>query len=151
MSLKWIRAGLNAYELDRELLEQSRIARLGNRAIQMAVIIRAVEPVLALVVTLSVMSATTLAAQPAPGGDIFGGNDQVLGNGVREAVRWGRNLLFLLGVGGAGWGALNYMTEKAYMKQFVGGGLAMSLGAVASLIYSFSQGNAVDLDTDLGN
>jgi len=27
----------------------------------------------------------------------------------------------------------------------------MSLGGIASLIYSFSQGNAVNLDTDLGN
>jgi hypothetical protein len=43
------------------------------------------------------------------------------------------------------------MTEKAYLKQFIGGGLMMSLGGIASLIYSFSQGNAVDLNTDLGN
>jgi hypothetical protein len=43
------------------------------------------------------------------------------------------------------------MTEKAYLKQMIGGGLAMSLGGIASLIYSFSQGNAVNLDTDLGN
>jgi hypothetical protein len=151
MNLKWLGARSNTFTVDRELLEKSRIARLGNRAIQIALVIRTVEPALALGVTLLVMSVTTLAAQPAPGGDIFGGNDQILGNGVREAIRWGRNLLFLLGVGGAGWGAINYMTEKAYMKQFIGGGLAMSLGGVASLIYSFSQGNAVDLDTDLGN
>jgi hypothetical protein len=149
MDLKSIRVRLEACKPEDEILEHSRLARMGNRAIQLAVVVRAVEPALLLAVTLLLMSARALAQ--TPGGDIFGGNDQVVGSGVREAIRWGRNLLFLLGVGGVGWGAVNYMTEKAYLKQFIGGGLMMSLGGVASLIYSFSQGKAVDLDTDLGN
>jgi hypothetical protein len=33
----------------------------------------------------------------------------------------------------------------------IGGGMAMGLGGIASLVYSFSQGSAVDLNTDLGN
>jgi hypothetical protein len=33
----------------------------------------------------------------------------------------------------------------------IGGGICMSIGAILSLVYSFSQGNAVNLDTDLGN
>src|SRR5262245_52495421 len=148
-SLRWIRAQLNACRADDDLLERSRVARAGHRMIQLTLIIRAVEPALALIATLILMAVPALAQQP--GGDIFGGNDQVLGNGVREAIRWGRNLLFLLGVGGVAWGTINYMTEKAYIKQFIGAGLAMSLGGIASLIHSFSQGNAVNLDTDLGN
>jgi hypothetical protein len=143
--LRRIRALVGACKVDDELLERSAAARAGNRAIQLAVIIWAVEPALALVVAVLLMTI------PASAQDIFGGNDQVLGNGVREAIRWGRNLLFLLGVGGVGWGVVNYMSEKAYLKQMIGGGLSMSLGGIASLIYSFSQGNAVNLDTDLGN
>jgi hypothetical protein len=54
-------------------------------------------------------------------------------------------------VGGIGWGAVNYMMEKAWIKQMIGGGMAMGMGGIASLVYSFSQGSAVDLDTDLGN
>ena len=147
--LSRIRARMGACKVDDDLLERSAAARAGNRAIQLAVIIRALEPALALVVTVLLMTIPALAQQP--GGNIFGGNDQVLGSGVREAIRWGRNMLFLMGVGGVGWGTVNYMTEKAYLKQMIGGGLAMSLGGIASLIYSFSQGNAVNLDTDLGN
>jgi hypothetical protein len=143
--LSGIRARMGVCKVDDELLERSVAARAGNRAIQLAVIIRVVEPALALVVAVLLMTI------PASAQGIFDGNDQVLGNGVREAIRWGRNLLFLMGVGGVGWGTLNYMTEKAYLKQMIGGGLAMSLGGIASLIYSFSQGNAVNLDTDLGN
>jgi hypothetical protein len=149
MSLKQIRTCLNTCRVDNEVLERSSVARAGNRLIQLAVIIRIVEPALALVAAVFLMTVPALAQQP--GGNIFGRNDQTVGNGVREAIRWGRNLLFLLGVGGVGWGAINYMGEKAYMRQMIGGGLSMGLGAIASLIYSFSQGNAVDLDTDLCN
>jgi hypothetical protein len=146
MRWKSIRARLDACKVDDEILERSRLARIGNRAIQLAVIIRAVEPALMLVTTLILMSAPALAQAP-----IFQSNDQTVGSGVREAVRWGRNLLFLLGVGGVGWGAVNYMMEKAWVKQMIGGGMSMGLGGIASLVYSFSQGSAVDLNTDLGN
>jgi hypothetical protein len=149
MTLKSIRARLRDCKVDDEILERSRLARVGNRLIQFAVIIRAVEPALLLFATLILMGVPALAQ--TSGGEIFGQNDQALGNGTREALRYGRNLLFLLGLGGVGWGVVNYMTEKAYMKQFIGGGMAMGLGGIAALIRSFSQGNAVDLDTDLGN
>lgn len=145
MRWKSIRACLDACKADNEILERSRLARIGNRAIQLAVIIRAVEPALLLVTTLILMSA------PAFAQTIFSSNDQTVGSGVREAIRYGRNLLFLLGVGGVGWGAVNYMMEKAWIKQMIGGGMAMGLGGIASLVYSFSQGNAVDLNTDIGN
>lgn len=145
MKLKGIRMQLNNHQVNQDILNRSRLARIGNRFIQLAVIARAIEP--ALVITTSLF----LLSIPAYGQDIFGQNDQAVGSGVREAIRYGRNLLFLLGVGGVGWGAVNYMMEKAFMKQMIGGGMSMGLGAIASLLYSFSQGNAVDLDTNLGN
>ena len=150
MSLRSIRARL-AYRLDvdNEVLERSRLARVGNRLIQLALIMRLVEPVLLLVATLILMSASALAQQA--GGDIFGQNDQTVGNSFRQIIRWGRNLLFLIGVAGVGWGAANIMLEKPYMKQMIGGGASMGFGGIAALVYSFSQGRAVDLDTDLGN
>ncbi len=144
-----IRARICACKVDDALLERSASARVGDRAIQLAEIIRAVEPVLALVVAVVFLAVPGFAQQP--GGNFFGQNDQATGAGVREAIRWGRNLLFLLGVAGIGWGSINYMTEKSWGRQMLGGGLAMGIGGILSLIYSFSQGNAVNLDTDLGN
>ena len=149
MFLKLIRARLDACNPDNEIIERSRLARAGKRAIQLAVIIQALEPAVALVAIVCLMSVQAFAQQP--GGNIFGGNDQVIGSGVREAIRWGRNMLFLLGVGGVGWGAVNYMMEKSWIKQMIGGGMSMGLGGITSLVYSFSRGNAVDLNTDLGN
>jgi len=148
-SLRRIRLLTDICKVDDDLLERSCLARAGRSLIHLAVFVRAVEPVLALVAAVLLVTVPALAQ--TPGGDIFGGNDQQLGSGVREVIRWGRNLLFLLGVGGVGWGAANIMMEKAWGRQMLGGGICMSIGGILSLIHSFSQGNAVNLDTDLGN
>jgi len=147
--LKRIRLHTGVCKVDDDLFDRSRLVRAGRWLIQLAVVVRAIEPVLALVAAVLLVTVPALAQQP--GGNIFGGNDQQLGSGVREAIRWGRNLLFLLGVGGVGWGAANIMMEKAWGRQMLGGGICMGIGGILSLIYSFSQGNAVNLDTDLGN
>jgi hypothetical protein len=116
------------------------------------VLVRTIEPALALIA--AVLLASMTLAHPAlaqvQGGTIFGQNDQAVGSGLRELIRYGRNALFLLGIGGIGWGAFNYMTEKSWGRQMLGGGISMGIGGILSLIYSFSQGNAVNLDTDLG-
>lgn len=138
---------------DDEIRAESRIARVGERLVQASMLVRALEPLLMLLVIAfaGVLHTTSVLAQtPGGGGSIFGGSDQTVGSGVREAIRWARNILFLLGVGGCAWGALNVMMEKPYMKQFVGGGACMGFGAIAALAHSFSQGDAVNVDTELG-
>src|SRR5215475_5783105 len=148
-SLRRTRLHFGIGEVDGDLFERSRLARVGHALVHLAVFVRAIEPALVLVTALLLAAVPALAQ--TPGGNLFGGNDQQLGSGVREAIRWGRNLLFLLGVGGVGWGAANIMMEKAWGRQMLGGGVCMGIGGILSLIYSFSQGNAVNLDTDLGN
>src|SRR5262245_49335762 len=88
-------------DLGEEMLE-SRIARAGEKLMRTAVLMRAIEPVLVLVAVVLVVAAGPALAQ-APGGNIFGGSDQTVGNGVREAIRWARNILFLLGIGACAW------------------------------------------------
>ena len=142
----WLRNQTNAVQIDGQLLTNSRTARASQRLFQATAILNALTPVL----LIGIMSVSVMAQGPS-GGSIFGGDDQTLGNGVREVIKWGRNLLFLLGIGGLMWAAVNYMTEKNWTKQALGGVFCFAFGAVASLAYSFSQGNAVNLDTDLGN
>src|SRR6185436_20158254 len=135
--------------LDEEIREQSRIARAGERLIRAAVFIRVVEPALALAALILVIAVGPALAQ-APGGNIFGGSDQTVGNGVREAIRWARNILFLIGIGAVAWGTVNIFLEKPYARQFIGGGASMAFGGIASLAFSFAKGQAVDVDTDVG-
>src|SRR5262249_16235484 len=120
----WDRKGMrthlrNRYSrpvVDEEILNQSQIARTGEKFIRAAVFIRIVEPMLVLVLMFVVMTCPVLAQ--APGGNIFGGSDQTVGNGVREAIRWARNILFLLGIGAVAWGTVNIFLEKPYARQF---------------------------------
>jgi hypothetical protein len=146
----WLGAQTNGIQIDEHLLTHSPAARAGKRLVQASVIVNKLAPVIAIAAIICLTAVGTMAQGPS-GGTIFGGNDQTIGNGVREVIKWGRNLLFLLGVGGIAWAAVNYMTEKNWTKQALGGAFCMAFGAVASLVYSFSQGNAVNLDTDLGN
>ena len=134
--------------VDDEILEQSQVARAGERLIRTAVFIRIVEPMLVLVLMVLVVACPVLAQ--APGGNIFGGSDQTVGNGVREAIRWARNILFLIGIGAVAWGTVNIFLEKPYARQFIGGGASMAFGGIASLAFSFAKGQAVDVDTDVG-
>jgi len=140
----WLRNQTNAVQVDEQLLTKSRAARTSQRLLQASAIVNALTPLL----LIGIISVSVMAQGPS-GGSIFGGNDQTIGNGVREVIKWGRNLLFLLGIGGLMWAAVNYMTEKNWTKQALGGVFCFAFGAVASLAYSFSQGNAVNLDTDL--
>jgi hypothetical protein len=146
---QWLRDRAADVAIDESLLQQSQTARASKRLIQASLIVQVLTPLL-VILGIIMLTALPVLAQ-SPGGSIFGGNDQTLGNGVREAIKWGRNLLFLLGIGGLMWAAFNYMTEKNWTKQAVGSVFCFAFGAVASLAYSFSQGNAVNLDTNLGN
>jgi hypothetical protein len=134
--------------VDEEILKQSQVARAGEKLIRTAVFVRILEPMLVLALMFLVMTCPVLAQ--APGGSIFGGSDQTVGNGVREAIRWARNILFLIGIGAVAWGTVNIFLEKPYARQFMGGGASMAFGGIASLAYSFARGQAVDVDTDVG-
>lgn len=145
---QWLHNQTAEIAINEELVKQSIVARTSKRLIQASAILHVLTPLL-VIAAMVLINAVPVLAQSAPGGSIFNGNDQTLGNGVREAIKYGRNLLFLLGIGGLMWSAFNYMTEKNWTKQAIGGVFCFAFGAVASLVYSFSQGNAVNLDTGL--
>ena len=138
-------------EVDPRLLIQSRAARIGIGVVKAAYLAQKFEPLATLFLAglLILLSAGQALAQ-TPSGNIFG-SDQQVGNAIREAIKWGRNLLFLMGVVFVGWGVINYGTEKPAAKQFVAAIGCFAFGGIVALVYSISQGNAVNLDTGFGN
>lgn len=146
---RWFDARTPDLGVDQEVFDRSRLARASRKLIQASLAINVAAEVLTVVVILALCAIPAVAQ--TPGGSIFGGNDQTVGNGVREAIKYGRNLLFLLGVVGIMWAAVNYMFEKNWFKQLMGGVCCMGFSAIAAIAYSFSQGQAVNLDTNLGN
>lgn len=144
---KLFRASIADVDIDSQLLAQSRSARIAKRLFQASAWVHVLTPALVVVGTLLLLAFPVLAQ--SPGGSIFGGNDQTVGNGVREFVKYGRNLLFLLGIGFIIWGIINYAIEKSWVKQLIGGVGCFGFSGVAALAYSFSHGQAVNLDTTL--
>jgi hypothetical protein len=150
LSGKAQRADLTAGQIvaGEDLLAQSSAARIGARIINAAKLASALEPILA-IIAVCLLSAGNALAQ-TPGGNIFG-SDQQVGNAIREAIKWGRNLLFLMGVVFVGWGVVNYGTEKPAGKQIIAAIGCFAFGGIVALVYSISQGNAVNFDTGFGN
>jgi hypothetical protein len=120
----------------------------GTRIIAFARILQSIEPLV--VALLLLASAVVDAMAQTPSGNIFG-SDQQVGNAIREAIKWGRNLLFLMGIVFVGWGVINFGTDKPSAKQFIGAIGCFAFGGIVALVYSISQGNAVNLDTGFGN
>ena len=127
---------------------QPRCVRIGMRIIAIARAVQTMETILLLILLLA--SATIDASAQTPTGNIFG-SDQQVGNAIREAIKWGRNLLFLLGIVFVGWGIVNFGSDKPSAKQIVAAIGCFAFGGIVALVYSISQGNAVNLDTGFGN
>jgi hypothetical protein len=139
---------ISSTKIDAELLAQSRCARAGLRIINFIRLAQMLEPV-GVLAFLLISSAIDTFAQ-TPSGNIFG-SDQQVGNAVREAIKWGGNLLLLLGIVFVGWGIVNFGTDKPAAKQIVAAIGCFAFGGMIALVYSISQGKAVNLDTGFGN
>lgn len=135
-------------EFDPAVIERSRVARIGSDIIRCAHLAMRIEPIVTCAALVLLLAVDTLAQ--TPGGNIFG-SDQQVGNAIREAIKWGRNLLFLMGVVFVGWGVVNYGAEKPAAKQIIAAIGCFAFGGIVALVYSISQGNAVNLDTGFGN
>jgi len=126
----------------------SRCVRIGLRIIRIGQAAQMIESLVLLVFLL--VSAAIDATAQTPSGNIFG-SDQQVGNAIREAIKWGRNLLFLMGIVFVGWGVVNFGTDKPAAKQIIAAIGCFAFGGIVALVYSISQGNAVNLDTGFGN
>jgi hypothetical protein len=148
----------NAEEKIRRLGEQTgleltgggeRALKFASRCFMAGEVINAALPLL---VTGGLLSlAAVQAAAQTPGGQIFGANDQTTGRGIVSFIKWCRNGIFLLGIFSFMWAGFNLVTEKPYGSKALGGVACMGFAALAQLAYSFSQGNDVQFNTDLGN
>jgi hypothetical protein len=135
-------------KIDPEIFARSRSARVGVRIIASARVAQSIEPTVTYILLLALSAVDASAQQPS--GNIFG-SDQQVGNAIREAIKWGRNLIFLIGIIFVGWGVVNFGTEKPSAKQFIAAIGCFAFGGIVALVYSISQGNAVNLDTGFGN
>jgi hypothetical protein len=122
----------------------SRTARLGQSLMTISAALRLVEPVLVLGLVFLVAAHPALAQGP---GNIFGSDATTPGRGLVEAIKYLRNVIFVAGVGFFMWAAINMGFEKPWGGKALSGAACWAFSGLAALVYEFSQGNSVQMDT----
>jgi hypothetical protein len=126
--------------------KDSRAARLGKAAMMLGILLEAVEPVITVVVVMALASTHCFAQT---GGQIFGQDQSMVPNAVRQTVIFAAGIAFLVGALTVIWGAFQYSRRQECMNCFIGGGLLMTIGGVIALISYLSSGQGVTVDRTL--
>lgn len=126
--------------------KNSRAARLGKAAMMLGIVLEAIEPVVTVVIVMTLASVPCFAQT---GGTIFGQDQSMVPNAVRQTVIFAAGIAFLVGALTVIWGAFQYSRRQECMNCFVGGGLLMTIGGVIALISYLSSGRGVTVDRTL--
>ena len=126
--------------------KDSRAARLGKAAMMVGIVLEAIEPVVTVFVVMALASVPCFAQT---GGTIFGQDQSMVPNAVRQVVIFAAGIAFLVGALTVIWGAFQYSRRQECMNCFIGGGLLMTIGGVIALISYLSSGRGVTVDRTL--
>ncbi len=124
----------------------TRAARLGKAAMVVGVVLEAIEPVVTVFVVMALASVPCFAQT---GGTIFGQDQSMVPNAVRQVVIFAAGIAFLVGALTVIWGAFQYSRRQECMNCFIGGGLLMTIGGVIALVSYLSSGRGVTVDRTL--
>ena len=126
--------------------KDSRVARLGKAAMMAGIVLEAIEPVVTVFVVMALASVPCFAQT---GGTIFGQDQSMVPNAVRQVVIFAAGIAFLVGALTVIWGAFQYSRRQECMNCFIGGGLLMTIGGVIALISYLASGRGVTVDRTL--
>ena len=138
--------GLSMIDIGLGSAKDSRAARLGKAAMMMGIILEAIEPVITVIIVMALASVPCFAQT---GGTIFGQDQSMVPNAVRQTVIFAAGISFLIGALTVIWGAFQYSRRQECMNCFIGGGLLMTIGGVIALVSYLSSGRAVTVDRTL--
>jgi hypothetical protein len=138
--------GLSMIDAGLGSAKNSRAARLGKAAMMLGIVLEAIEPVVTVVVVMALASVPCFAQT---GGTIFGQDQSMVPNAVRQTVIFAAGIAFLVGALTVIWGAFQYSRRQECMNCFIGGGLLMTIGGVIALISYLSSGRGVTVDRTL--
>ena len=126
--------------------KDSRAARLGKAAMMAGILLEAIEPVVTVFIVMTLASVPCFAQT---GGTIFGQDQSMVPNAVRQVVIFAAGIAFLVGALTVIWGAFQYSRRQECMNCFIGGGLLMTIGGVIALISYLASGRGVTVDRTL--
>jgi hypothetical protein len=126
--------------------KDSRAAKLGKAAMVLGIVLEAIEPVVTVFIVMTLASVPCFAQT---GGTIFGQDQSMVPNAVRQVVIFAAGIAFLVGALTVIWGAFQYSRRQECMNCFIGGGLLMTIGGVIALISYLASGRGVTVDRTL--
>jgi len=124
----------------------TRAARFGKAAIVFGIMLEAIEPLVTVAVVMMIACVPSFAQT---GGTIFGQDQSMVPNAIRQTVIFAAGIAFLVGALTVIWGAFQYSQRQECMNCFIGGGLLMTIGGVISLISYLASGRGVTVDRSL--
>jgi len=125
---------------------KTRAARYGKAAMLAGVMLEAVEPIITFALVMTIAAVPCFAQT---GGTIFGQDQSMVPNAIRQTVIFAAGIAFLIGALTVIWGAFQYSRRQECMNCFIGGGLLMTIGGVISLVSYLSSGRGVTVDRTL--
>jgi len=138
--------GLSMIDAGLGSAKNSRAARLGKAAMMAGIVLEAIEPVVTVFIVMTLASVPCFAQT---GGTIFGQDQSMVPNAVRQVVIFAAGIAFLVGALTVIWGAFQYSRRQECMNCFIGGGLLMTIGGVIALISYLASGRGVTVDRTL--
>jgi len=125
---------------------KTRAARYGKAGMYAGLMLEGIEPVITIIMVMAIAAAPCFAET---GGTIFGQDQSMVPNAVRQVVIFAAGIAFLIGALTVIWGAFQYSRRQECMNCFIGGGLLMTIGGVISLISYLASGRGVTVDRTL--
>lgn len=126
--------------------DESRMTRAGRLLMLAGLVLEAIEPVITVMI---LMALTCVPGLAQTGGTIFGQDQSMVPNAVRQVVIFAAGIAFLIGALTVIWGAFQYSRRQECMNCFIGGGLLMTIGGVIALVSYLASGRGVTVDRTL--
>ena len=126
-------------------LENSHAAQLGRRLVTMALGLKALNGIVAIVLMMTI-GVVSVSAQ-TPTGSFFNGNSSQLGNSLRSVTFFLAAAMIIAGIIFIAVGIITSgLRESLSTWKFITGAACFAFGGVCAAIYAFSQGDSVPLD-----
>jgi len=126
-------------------LENSRAVLVGRKLITLALALKTLNGVAALIVVV-IFGVASVSAQ-TPTGSFFNGNSSQLGNSIRSVTFFLAAAMIVAGIIFVAVGIITSgLRESLSTWKFITGAACFAFGGVCAAIYAFSQGDTVALD-----
>jgi hypothetical protein len=153
---RWLRAQATAASqfaafIPHPAMADQRAVKLGRAMMNVGAMILFAAPLLTALTMFALTTVSVAAQGTTPTGQFFGQDEDSLGKIINAAFLAFAGLLLLGGASAIGYGCFCVWTNQPYIRQFIGGVLSFSFGALIAAGWAISRGRTPTMPASLGN